>query len=206
MNSFGSEALFIERYKETASDMFGKNFEELSEVERYLALGSLIRGYANSNWKETKNAIKKNKTKQLYYFSMEFLMGRLMTSNLMNLGIYDTVKGGLAKLGMDINSLEEMESDAGLGNGGLGRLAACFMDSLASLDLAGHGNCIRYRYGLFKQKIENNQQVEMPDCWLKYGNIWEVWKPHQDPVEGRSRSHLQERQHRACRLPINRFS
>jgi len=109
---------------------------------------------------------------------MEFLMGRLMTSNLMNLGIYDTVKGGLAKLGMDINSLEEMESDAGLGNGGLGRLAACFMDSLASLDLAGHGNCIRYRYGLFKQKIENNQQVEMPDCWLKYGNIWEVWKPH----------------------------
>ena len=178
MNSFGSEALFIERYKETASDMFGKNFEELSEVERYLALGSLIRGYANSNWKETKNAIKKNKTKQLYYFSMEFLMGRLMTSNLMNLGIYDTVKGGLAKLGMDINSLEEMESDAGLGNGGLGRLAACFMDSLASLDLAGHGNCIRYRYGLFKQKIENNQQVEMPDCWLKYGNIWEVWKPH----------------------------
>lgn len=178
MNSFGSEALFIERYKETASDMFGKNFEELSEVERYLALGSLIREYANSNWKETKNAIKKNKTKQLYYFSMEFLMGRLMTSNLMNLGIYDTVKGGLAKLGMDINSLEEMESDAGLGNGGLGRLAACFMDSLASLDLAGHGNCIRYRYGLFKQKIENNQQVEMPDCWLKYGNIWEVWKPH----------------------------
>ena len=178
MNSFGSEALFIEHYKETASDMFGKNFEELSEVERYLALGSLIREYANSNWKETKNAIKKNKTKQLYYFSMEFLMGRLMTSNLMNLGIYDTVKGGLAKLGMDINSLEEMESDAGLGNGGLGRLAACFMDSLASLDLAGHGNCIRYRYGLFKQKIENNQQVEMPDCWLKYGNIWEVWKPH----------------------------
>lgn len=72
----------------------------------------------------------------------------------MNLGIYDTVKGGLAKLGMDINSLEEMESDAGLGNGGLGRLAACFMDSLASLDLAGHGNCIRYRYGLFKQKLK----------------------------------------------------
>ncbi len=178
MNSFGSEALFVEHYKETASDMFGKNFEELTSVERYLALGSLVREYANSNWKETKNAIKKNKTKQLYYFSMEFLMGRLLTSNLMNLGIYDTVKSGLAKLGMNINEFEEMESDAGLGNGGLGRLAACFMDSLASLDLAGHGNCIRYRYGLFKQKIENNEQVEIPDCWLKYGNIWEVWKPH----------------------------
>ncbi len=178
MNSFGSEALFVEHYKETASDMFGKNFEELTSVERYLALGSLVREYANSNWKETKNAVKKNKTKQLYYFSMEFLMGRLLTSNLMNLGIYDTVKSGLAKLGMNINEFEEMESDAGLGNGGLGRLAACFMDSLASLDLAGHGNCIRYRYGLFKQKIENNEQVEIPDCWLKYGNIWEVWKPH----------------------------
>lgn len=178
MNSFGSEALFIERFKETASDMFGKNFDELSDVERYLALGDLVREYANSNWKEAKNAVRKNRTKQLYYFSMEFLMGRLLTSNLMNLGIYDTVKNGLAKIGMNINALEEMESDAGLGNGGLGRLAACFMDSLASLDLAGHGNCIRYRYGLFKQRIENNQQVEMPDCWLKYGNIWEVWKPH----------------------------
>ena len=78
---------------------------------------------------------------------------------------------------MDITEMEEMESDAGLGNGGLGRLAACFMDSLASLDLAGHGNCIRYHYGLFKQKIVNNEQVELPDCWLKSGNIWEVWKP-----------------------------
>ena len=105
-------------------------------------------------------------------------MGRLLTSNLMNLGIYDLVKEGLQDLGMDLNDMEEMESDAGLGNGGLGRLAACFMDSLASLDLAGHGNCIRYRYGLFKQKIVNNEQVELPDCWLKNGNVWEVWKPH----------------------------
>lgn len=104
-------------------------------------------------------------------------MGRLLTNNLMNLGIYDLVKEGLEELGMDINEMEEMESDAGLGNGGLGRLAACFMDSLASLDLAGHGNCIRYHYGLFKQKIVNNEQVELPDCWLKSGNIWEVWKP-----------------------------
>ena len=90
----------------------------------------------------------------------------------MNLNIYDVVKDGLKDLGMDINDMENIESDAGLGNGGLGRLAACFMDSLASLDLAGHGNCIRYRYGLFKQKIENNQQNELPDCWLKNGNVW----------------------------------
>ena len=138
----------------------------------------MIRDYVGINWKETKNAIRKSQSKQLYYFSMEFLMGRLLTSNLMNLGIYDLVKEGLQDLGMDLNDMEEMESDAGLGNGGLGRLAACFMDSLASLDLAGHGNCIRYRYGLFKQKIVNNEQVELPDCWLKNGNVWEVWKPH----------------------------
>jgi starch phosphorylase len=95
----------------------------------------------------------------------------------MNLGLYDIVKEGLEECGLSINEMEEMESDAGLGNGGLGRLAACFLDSLASLDLAGNGNCIRYRYGLFKQKIENYRQVELPDCWLKNGNVWEVWKP-----------------------------
>lgn len=104
-------------------------------------------------------------------------MGRLLTNNLMNLGLYDIVKEGLEECGLSINEMEEMESDAGLGNGGLGRLAACFLDSLASLDLAGNGNCIRYRYGLFKQKIENYRQVELPDCWLKNGNVWEVWKP-----------------------------
>lgn len=177
MNSFGSEEVFVEGFKNAAQDMFGRDFEDTSNVERYLALGDMIREYANNNWKETKNAVKKQQTKQLYYFSMEFLMGRLLTNNLMNLGIYDTVKSGLESLGMNINELEEMESDAGLGNGGLGRLAACFMDSLASLNLAGNGNCIRYRYGLFKQKIVDNEQVEIPDCWLKYGNIWEVWKP-----------------------------
>ena len=95
----------------------------------------------------------------------------------MNLGIYDIVKEGLNDLGIDINELEDMESDAGLGNGGLGRLAACFLDSLASNGYAGHGNCIRYEYGLFKQKIVDGQQVEVPDQWLKLGNVWEVRKP-----------------------------
>lgn len=180
MNSFNSEALFIKRFKESASDMFGRSFEDISNVGRYLALGNMIREYANNNWKVTKDAVEKNSTKQLYYFSMEFLMGRLLKSNLMNLGIYDVVNNGLKEIGMDISDLEEIESDAGLGNGGLGRLAACFMDSLASLDYAGNGNCIRYHYGLFKQKIENDQQVEMPDCWLKNGNVWEVWKPYHD--------------------------
>lgn len=177
-NRFDSKEVFIERYKQEVSETYGRDFEETFPAERYQVLGKMIRDYVGINWKETKNAIRKSQSKQLYYFSMEFLMGRLLTSNLMNLGIYDLVKEGLQDLGMDLNDMEEMESDAGLGNGGLGRLAACFMDSLASLDLAGHGNCIRYRYGLFKQKIVNDEQVELPDCWLKNGNVWEVWKPH----------------------------
>lgn len=176
-NYFDSKETFKERFKSEVSESYGRDFEETSSIERYQVLGHMIRDYAGINWRETKNAIKKSQTKQLYYFSMEFLMGRLLTSNLMNLGLYDVVKEGLQDLDMDINEMEELESDAGLGNGGLGRLAACFMDSLASLDLAGHGNCIRYRYGLFKQQIENKRQVELPDCWLKHGNVWEVWKP-----------------------------
>ena len=174
---FESKDSFKESFKEAVSDAYGRDFEDTYPEERYIVLGNMIRDFAGEHWRETKNAIKKTESKQLYYFSMEFLMGRLMTSNLMNLNIYDVVKDGLKDLGMDINDMENIESDAGLGNGGLGRLAACFMDSLASLDLPGHGNCIRYRYGLFKQKIENNQQVELPDCWLKNGNVWEVWKP-----------------------------
>ena len=174
---FESKDSFKESFKDAVSDAYGRDFEDTYPEERYIVLGNMIRDFAGEHWRETKNAIKKTESKQLYYFSMEFLMGRLMTSNLMNLNIYDVVKDGLKDLGMDINEMENIESDAGLGNGGLGRLAACFMDSLASLDLPGHGNCIRYRYGLFKQKIENNQQVELPDCWLKNGNVWEVWKP-----------------------------
>lgn len=176
-NRFQSKENFVEAFKTAVSERYGRNFENTFPEERYIVLGNMIRDYAGINWKATKNAIQESGTKQLYYFSMEFLMGRLFTSNLMNLGVYDVVKDGLAELGMDINEMEEIESDAGLGNGGLGRLAACFLDSLASLNYAGHGNCIRYRYGLFKQKIVNKEQVELPDCWLKNGNVWEVWKP-----------------------------
>jgi len=140
-------------------------------------LGEMVRDYASIHWNASKNVVAEKQEKQMYYFSMEFLMGRLLTNNLMNLGIYEIAKEGLAELGQDINELEDLESDAGLGNGGLGRLAACFLDSLASLNLAGHGNCIRYEYGLFKQKIVNNEQVEVPDQWLSLGNVWEVRKP-----------------------------
>ena len=130
---FESKDSFKENFKEAVSDAYGRDFEDTYPEERYIVLGNMIRDFAGEHWRETKNAIKKTESKQLYYFSMEFLMGRLMTSNLMNLNIYDVVKDGLKDLGMDINDMENIESDAGLGNGGLGRLAACFMDSLASL-------------------------------------------------------------------------
>ena len=157
-------------------EKYGRSIQYSRCSERYLVLGEMVKDYASNNWMETKNKIDEKQQKQLYYFSMEFLIGRLLTNNLMNLGIYNIVKEGLSELGYDINELEEVETDAGLGNGGLGRLAACFLDSLASMSLPGHGNSIRYEYGLFKQKIENNKQVEVPDIWLKYGNPWEVRK------------------------------
>jgi starch phosphorylase len=108
---------------------------------------------------------------------MEFLIGRLLVNNMQNLGIYNVARDGLKELGIDINKLEDQESDAGLGNGGLGRLAACFLDSIASLGYPGHGNCIRYEYGFFKQKIVDGQQVEVPDQWLANPYVWEIKKP-----------------------------
>lgn len=176
-NIFSDAQTFKEALTTEVAHRFGRDFEDAYPEERYLVLGSLIRDQLGNTWKETKKSVAEHHTKQLYYFSMEFLMGRLMTNNLMNMGVYDVVKEALDDLGMDLHNLEELEADAGLGNGGLGRLAACFLDSLASLNLAGNGNCIRYRYGLFKQEIINDQQVEKPDCWLRLGNVWEVWKP-----------------------------
>ena len=117
-----------------------------------------------------------NRHVQVYYFSLEFLLGRMLKNNLKSLGIYDVVKNGLNDLGVDINDIEDLETDPGLGNGGLGRLAACFMDSIATLNYAGSGNTIRYKNGLFKQLIIDNEQIEVPDQWLRIGNPWEVRK------------------------------
>lgn len=177
VNEFKNKNEFKEEFQRRIVERYGRSFEQAHITEKYMTLGEMVRDYASVNWNASKNVVADKKEKQMYYFSMEFLMGRLLTNNLMNLGIYDIVKDGLADLGLDINILEDLESDAGLGNGGLGRLAACFLDSLASLNLAGHGNCIRYEYGLFKQKIVNNEQVEVPDQWLSLGNVWEVRKP-----------------------------
>lgn len=176
-NMFSNSDEFKEEYKRRIVAKYGRSIEQSHMTEKYMVLGEMIRDFASENWKSSKEEIASKEQKQMHYFSMEFLMGRLLTNNLMNLGIYDIVRKGLSDLDIDINELEDMESDAGLGNGGLGRLAACFLDSLASLNLPGHGNCIRYQYGLFKQDIVNNEQVELPDNWMKLGNVWEVRKP-----------------------------
>ena len=174
---FKNKEEFKKEFVERLSEKYGKTPNEAHILEQYDILGECVRDYAGTDWRNSREYVLKNDEKQLIYFSMEFLIGRLMTSNLMNLGIYDVCRDGLNELGIDIGALEDVEADAGLGNGGLGRLAACFLDSIASLGYVGHGNCIRYEYGFFKQKIVNEKQVETPDQWLTNGYVWEVRKP-----------------------------
>ena len=171
---FSSKANFKKEFQSRLLERYGADVASSSPNEQYTILGEMVRDYANKDLFTThdESALKGKKT--LIYFSMEFLIGRLLNNNIQNLGIYDVVKGGLADLGIDINTLEDEESDAGLGNGGLGRLAACFLDSIASLGYIGHGNCIRYEYGFFRQKIADGRQNELPDQWLTNGNVWEV--------------------------------
>lgn len=175
---FDNKENFKKAISEKVETSFGKSIYEATDIERYIALCKLVRSYSNANFLNTRAYLNKTKEKKMFYFSLEFLMGRLLSNNLMNLGIYGTVKEGLEDFGVDINKIEDIESDAGLGNGGLGRLAACFLDSLATLKLPGNGNTIRYQYGLFKQLIVNNEQVEVPDQWLRIGNHWETRKPN----------------------------
>ncbi len=170
---FENKQQFKEEYARRLVERYGVSVENSHISERYTVLGEMVRDYANVDWGKTHDKTIDSK-RTLIYFSMEFLIGRLLVNNLQNMGIYDVVKEGLADYGINIHELEEQESDAGLGNGGLGRLAACFLDSIASLGYVGHGNCIRYGYGFFRQKIVNGKQVELPDQWLTNGNVWEV--------------------------------
>ena len=174
---FQNKLDFKQTFERRLEEKYGRTVEDAHITERYDILGGMVRDYAGYAWRDCREHILGNNDKQLVYFSMEFLMGRLLTSNMMNLGIYKIAKEGLAELGIDIHDLEEMESDAGLGNGGLGRLAACFLDSIASLGYPGIGNTIRYEYGFFRQKFVNGQQVELPDQWLSNGFVFEVRKP-----------------------------
>lgn len=173
---FHNKENFKHAFLEKLRTLYGETLEESSPIDRYTALGSMIRDYITWNWVQTNNRYKETGTKQVYYLSMEFLLGRLLGSNLINLSAKELCAEALKELGIDFNELENLESDAGLGNGGLGRLAACFLDSLASLSLPGHGCGIRYKYGFFEQRIVDGYQVELPDNWLRDGNVWEIRK------------------------------
>ena len=174
--------------------MCAGNLETTGKYEKYQALVGVIRDHISRNWLNTNVTYKKEDRKQVYYFSIEFLIGRLMESNLVNTGLRDVCEEGLAELGIDLADILNEDPEAGLGNGGLGRLAACFLDSLASLGIPGHGNGLRYRVGLFEQKIFRNQQVELPDAWLKDGYMWE-YRRADKAVEVRFGGHVEsERQ------------
>ena len=154
--------------------LFRRNLDKATTQQIYQAVAYSVKDDIIDNWIETHKAYEKQDKKMVYYMSMEFLMGRALGNNMINLLCYDEVRETLEELGLDMNLIEDQEPDAALGNGGLGRLAACFLDSLATLGYPAYGCGIRYRYGMFKQKIENGYQVEVPDNWLKYGNPFEI--------------------------------
>ena len=174
---FSDKDAFKKEYLERFKEVTGECFEESGIIDRYHVLASLVMKHASVCMANSHSLMnRENNEKRLYYFSMEFLVGKLLGMNLMKLGILDIVTEGLKDLGVDISDIEDVEKDAGLGNGGLGRLAACFLDSLAFLNIPAMGMGIRYRYGLFEQKIHEGNQVELPDKWLRYGNQWEIRK------------------------------
>lgn len=153
---------------------YAKDVSQANPLHIYEALGRLIRDYICEYWYQSKTEFAKHHVKQVHYFSMEFLLGKMLDTSLINLGIKEACQEALRELGIDLEDLEEIEMEPGLGNGGLGRLAACFLDSMSSIGIPAYGQGIRYQYGLFKQKIENGYQVEESDNWLKYENIWEM--------------------------------
>jgi len=176
---FKDEHIFMSEFKDRIQRRFITTLEESSVHERYEVLGEMVSEVIAENWLKTNRLVDENNQKEVHYFSMEFLMGRLITNNIMNLGLRQVIEKGFEQEGIDLNEVEHYESDAGLGNGGLGRLAACFLDSIASLKYPGYGNGIRYRYGLFEQKIEHGYQIEKPDDWFKDGYVWEVRKDNE---------------------------
>ena len=157
--------------------LYRKELSEADSQQVFQAVSYAIKDQIIENWMETQKAYEKEDPKMVYYMSMEFLMGRALGNNMINMLCYDDVKEVLNELGLDINVIEDQEPDAALGNGGLGRLAACFLDSLASLGYPAYGCGIRYRYGMFKQQIKDGYQVEVPDNWLKHGNPFELRRP-----------------------------
>lgn len=168
---------FIQEIKNNVKNLYRKTLEEASQQEVYQAVSNAVKNVIIDQWLATQKTFEEEDPKILYYMSMEFLMGRALGNNLINMTAYTEVKEALEEIGFDLNVIEDQEPDPALGNGGLGRLAACFMESLSTLGYPAYGCGIRYRYGLFRQKIDNGFQVEVPDNWLKDGYPFELRRP-----------------------------
>jgi starch phosphorylase len=186
----------------------GKDEHTATALDRYFAVAYSVRDRLMRRWIQTQQAYYKRDAKRVYYLSLEFLMGRALENNLSNLGVLDGMRSALAGLGLDLADLVEQEPDAGLGNGGLGRLAACFLDSLATLSYPAYGYGIRYEFGIFDQEIRNGYQVERPEEWLRFGSAWEIARPeytvpvsfygrteHRPDERGRLRAHWLDARH-----------
>jgi len=172
-----SKKEFITNVKDNVKTLYRKTMEEATQQQIFQAVSYAVKDTVIDNWMATQAKYEEEDPKTVYYMSMEFLMGRALGNNLINLTAYNEVKQALEEIGLDLNVIEDQEPDAALGNGGLGRLAACFLDSLATLGYSAYGCGIRYRYGMFKQKIEDGYQLEVPDNWLKDGNPFELRRP-----------------------------
>ena len=168
---------FKKELEQNVKQLFRKTVDEVSQQELYQAVSYVVKDAIIDDWIATQKQYEKDDPKIVYYMSMEFLLGRALGNNLINMTAYKEVKEALEEMGLNLNELEDQEPDPALGNGGLGRLAACFLDSLASLGYAAYGCGIRYRYGMFKQKIKDGYQEERPDNWLKNGNPFELRRP-----------------------------
>ena len=165
---------FKQEVKDNLKTLFRRSIEDATQVQLFQAVAFAVKDYIVDMWMETHKKYEVQDAKTVYYLSMEFLMGRALGNCMINLKAYDEIREALTELGIDPDAIEDTEPDAALGNGGLGRLAACFLDSLSSLGYPAYGCGIRYKYGMFKQKIENGFQVEAPDNWLKHGNPFEI--------------------------------
>lgn len=195
---------FKKEYLSRLKSIAGKAPDEATNWDKYLTLGLILREYITEDWVGQNQVLARTGEKQVYYFSMEFLTGKFLEKNLEYLGLLDIVKEAFDELGYDFEAVEAIEKDPGLGNGGLGRLAACFLDSLACTGYSGHGCGIRYNYGLFEQKIINGYQVEYPDRWLDNRNVWEIKKPDRSViVEFGGQVHTEQQHNRTVYKLVN---
>ena len=184
---FSDRAQFVEEFERRIRHLFGITLNEATDAQMYTAIASMVRETITESWIRTNKRYSRvsgdaDDKKQVYYFSLEFLVGKFLEQNLLYIGALDICKDGLSSLGISFDDICSMEPEAGLGNGGLGRLAACFLDSMAALGIPGHGCGIRYKYGLFSQKIIDGYQVELPDNWLREANAWEIRKAEKSVV------------------------